>query len=110
MSLLRWCAALGFAALAAVPLSISANAQGAGDILRRHAYAGTLGAGEAELAARAAANPDDQEGIAALGMARFAVAIERLGQSFYRYGLRPMDDFGMGVPVLRLPVPENPSP
>lgn len=110
MNLFRWSAALVLATLAAVPLSAPALAQGAGDILRRHAYAGTLSAGEAELAARAAANPDDQENIAALGMARFAVAIERLGQSFYRHGLRSSDDLGMGLPVLRFPVPENPKP
>lgn len=110
MSLFRWPAALGMIVLVAVPLSAPASAQGASDILRRHAYAGTLATGEGELAARSAANPADQEALAALGMARFARAIERLGQSFYRHGLRSSEDLGMGLPVLRFPVPENPNP
>jgi hypothetical protein len=112
MKLIRWSAALMLCALGTASFSSPVLAQGATsvEILRQHAYAGTLQRGEQELAARAAAQPSDREAVAALGMARFALAIERLGQSFHRHGLRSTDDFGLGLPVLRLPVPHNPNP
>ena len=68
--------------------------------LRRHAEAGTLGEGEKALAALAGRNASDAE----------ARAVERLGQSLYRYGLRAPQERGMMIPVLRFPVPENPNP
>jgi hypothetical protein len=91
-------------------VSTAAMAQSTADVLRRHAYAGTLAAGERELEARVAAQPADDEALAALGMARFALAIERLGQAFHRHGLQPNAEIGLGIPLLRLPVPENPNP
>jgi hypothetical protein len=76
-------------------------------LLRRHAQAGTLAEGEKALAALVAAKPADAEARAALGFAKFARTIERLGQSLHRYGLRPPPNAGMMIPVLRFPVPPN---
>lgn len=79
-------------------------------LLRTHAEAGTLAEGEKLLAARVAANAGDAEARAALGFAKFARAVEKLGQSLHRHGLRPPPNMGMMLPVLRFPVPENPNP
>lgn len=76
----------------------------AADIIRRHASAGTLAQGEADLA-RA---PQNAQAVAALGMIKFARAVETLGQGLHRYGLRAPRSGSM--PILRLPVPENPNP
>ncbi|MCZ0735754.1 hypothetical protein [Phreatobacter sp. AB_2022a] len=74
------------------------------DLLRRHAEAGTLAAGEAALAAL----PQDRQAIAALGMIKFGRAVETLAQGLHRHGLKsPRHD---NIPLLRLPVPENPQP
>lgn len=97
-----WLAAL----LACAALATGAVAQGSGaaETLRRHAQAGTLAAGEAELARL----PADPQAIAALGMLKFARAVETLGQGLHRYGLRAPSS--SALPILRLPVPENPKP
>ena len=41
-------------------------------------------------------------------MIRFVSAVEHLSQGLYRYGLRPPQSVMM--PIVRLPVPENPNP
>jgi hypothetical protein len=81
-----------------------------GATLRRHAEAGTLAAGEGELARRAVAEPASAEAATALGMARFALAVERFGRSMHRHGLRVDGGVGLGLPGLRMPVPANPQP
>lgn len=45
-----------------------------------------------------------------LGIVQFLHAIENLSQSWYKYGNISVDSLGMLVPVLRLPVAENPNP
>ena len=51
---------------------------------------------------------EDAQTVAALGMIRFAHAVENSGQNLHRYGLRaPRNTF---IPILRLPVPENAKP
>ena len=60
------------------------------------------------MAARLAADPGNNEARFGLGLIRFARAIERYGQSQYRYGLRAPRT--MSVPLLRFPVPVNPAP
>ncbi|MDZ7791988.1 MAG: hypothetical protein U5L08_16110 [Xanthomonadales bacterium] len=67
-------------------------------------------AGVEALAAEVDANPEDAERRLALGFLQFATAIERLGQSWYRYGLRSRSDFARMMPFLRIPVPANPDP
>ncbi len=76
--------------------------------MRRHAQAGTLAEGEKALATLAASNPADAEARAALGFAKFARTIERLGNLCTATGLlRPPPNVGMMIPVLRFPVPQN---
>jgi len=45
-----------------------------------------------------------------LGVLQFLGSIEKLGQSWYRYGLRAHDGFTSMIPFLRLPIPRNPEP
>jgi hypothetical protein len=65
-------------------------------------------AGEAALAAKVNADGGDREARFGLGLTRFARAVEGFGQSLYRYGLTPPKT--LSVPLLRFPVPVNPTP
>lgn len=56
------------------------------------------------------AKPDDARTRFALGILQFVGGVERLGQSWYRHGLRPSGGFAEAVPFLRLPVQGNPRP
>ena len=67
-----------------------------------------LAAGARVLQERLAQTPNDQEARFGQGLLLFARAIERFGQAQYRYGLRAPR--GLPIPLLRLPVPFNPSP
>ena len=73
-----------------------------------HLEAGTLAEGEAALAAMVDADAANDEARLGLGVIQFIQAIEHLSQGLYRYGLKSPESFM--VPVLRLPVPENPNP
>lgn len=66
--------------------------------------------GVEELAALLDDEPDNDEIRFALGFMQFAAGIERLGQSWYRYGLRSRSDFARMMPFLRIPVPDNRDP
>ena len=58
----------------------------------------------------AAADADDVESIRfALGMAQALAAVENLGRGLYELGPR-RDTLVSSLPILRLPVPENPNP
>lgn len=74
----------------------------------KHLEAGTLAAGDAELGAIVAADPNNADARMGLGVIRFVRAVEHLSQGLYRYGLKPPQSFL--VHVVRLPVPPNPSP
>lgn len=74
-----------------------------------HLEAGTLAAGEAELADILAADAANDDARMGLGVIRFVRAVETLSQGLYRYGLQSPQR-SMMVPVLRLPVPVNPDP
>jgi hypothetical protein len=78
------------------------------ELAREHLYAGTLAPGEAVLAAKVNADGGDREARFGLGLVRFALAVERFAQSLYRYGLAPPET--LSVPLLRFPVPTNPTP
>ena len=82
----------------------AAEAQDWASVARRHLEAGTLAAGEQELSAAAAADPQARIG---LGTIRTFRAVERLGQGLYRYGLEAGH---LPVPILRIPLPANPKP
>jgi hypothetical protein len=90
-------------------LAIGARADAIDDSFRKHLEAGTYEAGVAEIGGLAGA--DQARAGAAQGALQFMLAIEHLGKSFYRYGLSFPEQRGMMmVPVLRFPVPDNPSP
>jgi hypothetical protein len=68
-------------------------------------------AGSEALAAHLARNPGDDQARFGLGLLQFLRAVERLGQSLHRHG--GLADAGRSariVPLLRLPVPANPTP
>jgi hypothetical protein len=94
--------------IALLILTSPGMAQTAEQIFQRHAAAGTLRAGEAELRAISASRPADATARLALGFAQFTVAVERLGQGFHRYGLSAPRQ--LLIPFLRFPVPDNPNP
>lgn len=95
------------AALAGASLPALAD-EAANKIAVDHLYAGTLAAGDTELAAILAADPKNDDARIGLGTIRFVRAIENLSQGLYRYGLKTPRSFL--IPILRLPVPENPNP
>lgn len=95
------------AALAGASLPALAD-EAANKIAVEHLYAGTLAAGDTELAAILAADPKNDDARIGLGTIRFVRAIETLSQGLYRYGLKTPRSFL--IPILRLPVPENPNP
>ena len=99
----RWRSAL----MAGGALPASAD-EAANKIAVEHLYAGTLAAGDAELAAILAADPKNDDARIGLGTIRFVRSIENLSQGLYRYGLKTPRSFLL--PILRLPVPENPNP
>jgi len=76
-------------------------------LVEKHLHAGELVKGEQDLERALAAAPHDDELRFGLGALQFVRAIERLGQSFYDYGLKSEH---ANAPFLRLPVPENPDP
>ncbi len=70
---------------------------------------GKLAEGEAALAESLKGNPRDAQTRFGLGTIQFVRAVERLAQSFHKYGLRPDPAAGI-LPLARLPVPANPDP
>ena len=99
---------LMFALLAFAALVAPAHAREDALATRKILESGQIAVGERAMAARLAADPRNNEARFGLGMIRFARAIERYGQSQYRYGLRP--PHSLNIPLLRFPVPVNPSP
>jgi hypothetical protein len=104
---------MGLALAALVFASAGAGrllAQDAAMLVQDKLYAGKLKEGETALAALVAQEPANADARFGLGVIRFARAIEHLGQSLYRYGLRAPGPREASMPIVRLPVPENPSP
>ncbi|MCB1490086.1 MAG: hypothetical protein KDJ86_15260 [Bauldia sp.] len=95
----------GAACLAAGPAFAD---EAANEAAVAHLEAGTLAAGEAELASVLEADPANDDARMGLGTIRFVKAIETLSQGLYRYGLQPPQS--MMMPIVRLPVPVNPNP
>lgn len=69
---------------------------------------GALAGGAATLAGMIAADGTNADARFGLGLIEFIQSVERLSQGLYRYGLQPPQSFLM--PIVRLPVPENPNP
>ncbi len=70
---------------------------------------GKLAEGEKDLAGLAAAKPADAHLRFGLGVIQFLRAVERMVQTFHRYGLRT-GGAGAMLPFARLPIPVNPAP
>ena len=85
-----------------------ARAQTAGEIIARHTQAGTINAGAQALQNMVTARPGDANAVQALGFMQMAQAVEALGQGLHRYGL--IAPRGSLLPILRMPVPDNPNP
>lgn len=103
----------------AVVLTTAAPALADEDFLKTFqsdVYAGQTLAAEAAARARLATAPNDMQARFGLGTAQFLEAVEHLVQRLHHYGLRSAyrsGSFAMGVgmlPILRLPVPDNPNP
>ena len=71
---------------------------------------GELTEAAAALEKLIAKKPDDQQARFSLGVVQFLQAIEHLGQSYHRYGLRTSRLISGQIPLLRLPIPQNPNP
>lgn len=86
------------------------NANAEAPLAERFLLEGKTDIGSAVLAQRMREHPDDQQARFGLGVLQFVGAVERLGQNFYRYGLQDTSNtIGRVLPLLRLPVPQNPN-
>jgi hypothetical protein len=101
---------LAFAAVLAVLAAVrpAAADEAAAKLAASHLEAGSLAAGDKELAALLERDPANDDARMGLGAIRFVRAVEHLSQGLYRYGLKPPSSFL--IPIVRLPVPENPNP
>jgi hypothetical protein len=110
---------LAWAGVAVVAAALGGSASAQEDFAAR--FEALLVEGRIAAAADAAqaqllVDPDDPEAGFALGLAQALSAVEGLGRGLHRHGLASTygnpaaQAFGSGVPFLRLPVPENPSP
>ncbi len=79
------------------------------DVFNSALVNGKLGAAEMVLLDRLEQNPSELTAYQ-LGVIQFLRSIEKLSQSWYKYGNISVDSLGMLVPILRLPVAENPNP
>ncbi len=79
-------------------------------LVERFLHAGQLAEGQQALNAELQKNPADDQARFGLGTLQFLRAVEHLGQSLHRYGLRSDRGQQLGVPFLRLPVPVNAQP
>ncbi|MGD1940355.1 MAG: hypothetical protein ACFB0G_03520 [Leptolyngbyaceae cyanobacterium] len=66
-------------------------------------------AGATQLAAALSVQIEDDELRLGTGFLQFANAVENLGQFWYQYGLRSQGPLTGIFPILRLPVPDNPT-
>src|SRR3954449_904384 len=78
-------------------------------LAEKYLVEGRLAEGATALVATLEENPKDAQARFSLGTIQFLRAVERMVQSFHRFGLRP-DPAGGNVPFARLPVPENKDP
>ncbi len=105
MLILRFSVAL----LLACALATTSKSQS--PLVESYLLNGESAVGVTAVRAQLAKQPTDAQAQFGLGVVEFISAVETLGQSFYRYGLRDTSSsWGMGLPLLRLPVPENANP
>jgi len=78
-------------------------------LIEPYLTAGKLAEGEAAIAAYLQTKPNDDKARFSLGMVQVIRGIEELTQALYRYGARDSAARTF-LPILRLPVPQNPNP
>lgn len=79
--------------------------------LERLLLSGNMDKATRELNRLANVYPQDANVRLALGVSQVLLGVENLGQSLYRYGLKPQGLLGLArLPFVRLPVPNNPQP
>lgn len=89
------------------------RAQGAGSLDKRvNAWLSeaAVGRGVESLSTELRSDPDNDDLRFALGFLQFGIAVQNLGRSWHRYGLRPEKEFAREFPFMRFPVPVNPAP
>ncbi len=96
---------LAFALLAG---GATASAEELSQTLAKQLQQGQLAAAEAGLQQRLATETNDDQARFALGVVQVLSAIEKLGQDQYRFGA--LGGTIQRLPVLRIPVPQNPQP
>ena len=79
-------------------------------LVEEYLQKGQLAKGQTVLLERLKRSPKDDQARFGLGMLQFVRAVEHLGQSLFRYGLRSDRGQQLNIPFLRLPVPVNPRP
>ena len=98
------------AVVATAWLRVTAQVGAEPPLAEKYLHEGKFAEGEKTLLAELNRNTKDDQARFGLGALQFLQTIERLGQSLHRYGLRSDRGRGLGVPFLRLPVPDNPKP
>jgi hypothetical protein len=79
-------------------------------MVEQYLISGRLDQGETALNAQLKANPKDDQARFGLGVLQFLQAVQDLGQSMNRYGIRNFSTTGFILPFLRLPLETNPRP
>lgn len=83
---------------------------GRAPLVERFLTCGDLTGGEAFVNEYLLSHPNDDQARFGLAVVQFLKTVEKLGQNFHRYGLRPEAARGFSGPIIRLPIPENPAP
>lgn len=76
-------------------------------LVEQYLQSGQWKSGELALEAQLRKHPNDDQARFGLGLLRIVRGVERMGQSFFDYGLKPTSSW---VPFVRLPIPTNPDP
>jgi hypothetical protein len=99
---------IGSLALCAATMNAS-SAPAQEPLVEKYLLNGKLADGEQALNEAVTSKPADAQARFSLGMIQFTRAVERMVQTFHRYGLRS-GAAGEMLPFARLPIPLNPDP
>jgi hypothetical protein len=97
-------------ALSVFVLAVACQALGSAaepPAVEAYLHSGDLMKGQKDLESALANSPGDDERRFGLGVLKFVRGVEKLAQSFHKYGLKSEHQ---NAPFLRLPVPINPEP